>query len=229
MTGTRPTVAIVEPNRLVRYGLERMVGGVPDLRLVAGVESAAALAEALAGEAAAQPPGPGEPWPALIVSGLPPRAEPAAYLAGLAAHARVLLVLPVGDGRHVTELLKAGAHGCVSEQVTEHELQLAIRVVAAGGFHVGNHLVDRVLGELPETVPVTSTVRGALAPREAETLRYLAQGLTHREIGRRMGLTEATISTYVKRVRAKLNLRNKADLTRAAMEAGLLEPGQIAG
>ncbi|MEK8143043.1 LuxR C-terminal-related transcriptional regulator [Streptomyces sp. M10(2022)] len=41
-------------------------------------------------------------------------------------------------------------------------------------------------------------------------------------MARRMDLTEATVSTYVKRIRNKLNVGNKADLTRKAIELGLL-------
>lgn len=63
----------------------------------------------------------------------------------------------------------------------------------------------------------------ALAPRESEALGWLAVGLTHRQIAGHMGLTEATVSTYVKRIRSKLNVGNKADLTRAAIELGLLD------
>jgi ATP/maltotriose-dependent transcriptional regulator MalT len=48
-----------------------------------------------------------------------------------------------------------------------------------------------------------------------------AAGLTHRQIARRMMLTEATVSTYVKRIRNKLGVGNKADLTRKAFELGL--------
>ena len=210
------------------YGLERIIDTAQDLRLAASVESVDALERVLASRQAPQPP------PDLIISGLPAQADPAMYLGRLgAAGSRVLAVLQAADGRRqVTGLLKAGAHGCVGDQVDEEELLLAIRVVAAGGCHVGSHLVGRMISELPDpdtAGPAVPALRPALAPREAETLRYLAQGLTHREIGRRMGLTEATISTYVKRVRAKLSVRNKADLTRAAMEAGLLGPERADG
>jgi transposase len=40
-------------------------------------------------------------------------------------------------------------------------------------------------------------------------LRWVARGLTHRQIGTRMGLTEETVNTYLKRIRAKLGGRNK--------------------
>ncbi|MBY8889480.1 LuxR C-terminal-related transcriptional regulator, partial [Streptomyces sp. PTM05] len=48
-------------------------------------------------------------------------------------------------------------------------------------------------------------------------------GLTHSQVARRMSLAETTVNTYVKRIRSKLNLGNKADLTRKAVQLGLLD------
>ncbi len=205
------SIAIAEHNNLRRYGLERMISEDPTVRLVAVV----ARPEDLPPEGAR---------PRLIVAGLAPRpdSELAAAVGRLAAVARLLVVSPAGTAGRLTTMLRAGAHGCVSDQVGGEELMLAIRVVACGGCHVGEDLTEKLRSELPEPEDPGRLGAGLLAPREAETLRWLADGLTHRQIGRQMGLTEATISTYVKRIRAKLNVRNKADLTRIAIELNLV-------
>ncbi|MEV4352434.1 LuxR C-terminal-related transcriptional regulator, partial [Actinoplanes sp. NPDC049596] len=75
-----------------------------------------------------------------------------------------------------------------------------------------------VAGELLAALPVARAPR--LTEREAETLRWVAQGLTHGQAGQRMGLSESTVDTYVKRIRAKLLAGNKAELTRRAIELG---------
>jgi DNA-binding NarL/FixJ family response regulator len=92
-------------------------------------------------------------------------------------------------------------------------------------MHLDAGLARRLHSELrrPATAPAS-----ALARRELETLRWIAAGLTHGQIARRMDLTEATVSTYVKRIRSKLNVGNKADLTRKAIELGLL-PDDVRG
>ncbi|MFE7741648.1 response regulator transcription factor [Nocardia sp. NPDC057455] len=64
--------------------------------------------------------------------------------------------------------------------------------------------------------------RRGLGKREIEALQWVARGLTHRQVGRRMGLTEETVNTYIKRVRSKLGAHNKAALTRRAIELGYL-------
>lgn len=92
--------------------------------------------------------------------------------------------------------------------------------MAAGGVYVDAVLASRLHTELrrPSAQPTSP-----LARRELETLRWIAAGLTHGQIARRMDLTEATVSTYVKRIRSKLNVGNKADLTRKAIQLGLLQ------
>ncbi|RSM62104.1 hypothetical protein DMB66_22730 [Actinoplanes sp. ATCC 53533] len=62
--------------------------------------------------------------------------------------------------------------------------------------------------------------RAGWPPREIETLRWIASGFTHAQIATRMGLSTTTVDTYAKRIRAKLNVSNKAELTRVAIELG---------
>ncbi|MFI7102508.1 DNA-binding response regulator [Streptomyces sp. NPDC050161] len=140
-------------------------------------------------------------------------------VAHLAACAPVLVVSEFSRPSRVLDTVRAGALGCVTGQVDDDELLRAVDTVVAGGFHLAPTLAPRMHAELREP---TGAEPRTLARRELEALRLLAEGLTHSQIGRRMGLTEATVSTYVKRIRTKLNVGNKADLTRTAIELGLL-------
>src|SRR5262249_24905209 len=97
----------------------------------------------------------------------------------------------------------------------------AVQTVRAGGLHVTAELVEPLMGQ---TLPGAPVGRQSLASREVATLQCVAEGLTHGQISRRMGLTAATVSTYVKRIRTKLNAGNKAELTRRAIELGYLRP-----
>jgi two-component system response regulator NreC len=63
-----------------------------------------------------------------------------------------------------------------------------------------------------------------LSPREQEVLKLLAQGYTNQEVGTRLCLSVKTIETYRARIVDKLGLRSRADLTRYALEMGLLNP-----
>ncbi len=63
-----------------------------------------------------------------------------------------------------------------------------------------------------------------LSGREQEALSYIAAGFTHAQTATRMGVTKATVDTYVDRIRRKLGLGNKAELTRAALSLATASP-----
>ncbi|WP_163571693.1 helix-turn-helix transcriptional regulator [Fodinicola feengrottensis] len=115
--------------------------------------------------------------------------------------------------------IRAGARGCITRQSEQTAVRAALRTVAEGGFSLCPRLVDRFQAELSRQVEEDPS---GLAPREIETLRWIALGYTHAQVARRMGLSQATVHTYAKRLRAKLNVNNKADLTRMAIELGHL-------
>jgi DNA-binding NarL/FixJ family response regulator len=121
-------------------------------------------------------------------------------------------VLIIGTGRTVSpaRLLSAGAAGYISADQSAKELVSAISRVHGG------ERVAPAEGSMHDPVAV-------LSPRELETLRYLACGLTNREIASRLGISVKTIDTHRGHVLKKLNLRNNADLTRFAIEHGLCD------
>lgn len=74
---------------------------------------------------------------------------------------------------------------------------------------------------LPHTPP-DNTAHIILSAREKEVLTAIAKGLRNREVAELLGLTEQTISTYVRNLYAKLNICNRAQATLAAQQHGLL-------
>jgi DNA-binding CsgD family transcriptional regulator len=56
-----------------------------------------------------------------------------------------------------------------------------------------------------------------LSVREAQTLRYIAEGCTCQQVAHRMGVTTHTVDTYLRRIKAKFGVGNKAELTRLAI------------
>ena len=201
-------IAIVEYYDLVRRGLENLVSGSPMLRVSA---VAAEPQELIRTQMLSE----------VIVFGPSPEAEKSLsqQITELTPWGRVLVISDLTGDQLVAGAIRAGAYGCVTRQVGDDELLRAVTAVAAGALHVAPGLTARLHSEL--RLPASHQL--VLARREAETLRLLAAGLTHGQIARRMNLTETTVSTYVKRIRSKLNVGNKADLTRKAIELGLLQ------
>ncbi|WBO68351.1 response regulator transcription factor [Streptomyces camelliae] len=74
--------------------------------------------------------------------------------------------------------------------------------------------------EAPASAAATAP-QPSLAPRERETLRHIAAGRTYLQTARHMGLSTHTVDAYLRRIRAKFNITNTAELTRAAIALGL--------
>jgi len=117
----------------------------------------------------------------------------------------------------------AGVAGLVNRPVTIDALLAAIHAAAGGTSpstdegqaSVGTRLLDDAL--TPD--------RGILSQREYEVIRQIAEGRTQSQIARALGISHHTVDSYLRRIRAKLGLGNKAELTRAAM-LGHLDPGR---
>jgi DNA-binding NarL/FixJ family response regulator len=135
---------------------------------------------------------------------------------------RIVLVCRAGELPELATAVRAGVRAFVTRDCAANELLAAVAAAASDGLHVSAALVEDLVQ--PTRDPrAQGTVR--LGDREVETLRLVAEGLTHRQISNHMGLTEATVSTYVKRIRSKLNATNKAELTLRAVQLGYVAPG----
>lgn len=82
--------------------------------------------------------------------------------------------------------------------------------------------IRRVAGPGPAPAGAATAARqgvATLSPREREVLRHLVEGCTHDQAAQRIGISQHTVDTYVKRIRSKLGAHNKAQLVRAALTA----------
>jgi DNA-binding NarL/FixJ family response regulator len=203
-------IAIVEGHRILRKGIEQVLARRAGFEVVASVGRAEDLE--VQGDA-----------PDVVIADPSPYEEDAfaAVLAALGAVGPVLVVSAAGDrldSAGVLAALRAGVFGVVARDADDDELLMAVEAVAHGRLYLSAELAQYVHAELGKGAGEPRR----LAPREAEALRWIARGCTHGQIARRMGLTEETVNTYVKRIRAKLNAGNKAELTRMALELGYL-------
>ncbi|MGH3217148.1 MAG: response regulator transcription factor [Streptosporangiaceae bacterium] len=107
--------------------------------------------------------------------------------------------------------LRAGAMGVVSKAETGDIIVHALQMVASG------KRLDSAKTKLASTAERTQLAVLQLSEREEQVLRQIAHGLTHGQIATRLGISRHTVDTYVKRIRSKLGVGNKAELTRAAL------------
>ncbi|MFE9656425.1 LuxR C-terminal-related transcriptional regulator [Micromonospora sp. NPDC006431] len=142
-----------------------------------------------------------------------------AEIGAWAADTSVLVISASARPGDVAATVRCGASGYLTKHASEQLLLHAVRTVAAGGFALSAELADILHTELRSgPTPGDGSPPARLSPREEQTLAHLARGLTHAQIAARMGVRKATVDTYVERIRSKLQLGNKAELTRAALQ-----------
>lgn len=199
-------MGIVDDEQIARWGLERVLADHPRFTVVASVGSVAHLESSGV-------------RPDVVFLELYLGGAHAAFdaVATLARWTRVVALSSRQRRADAVAVVRAGAHGLISKRAPVEDFVNGVEAVARGGLF----LPDQLAGELfpqPGTSP-----RGAsrLTRRETESLGHIADGLTHAQAAGRMGVTVSTVNTYICRVRDKLGVGNKADLTRRAIELGL--------
>ena len=105
-----------------------------------------------------------------------------------------------------------------------------MRVIAAGDALIAPAITKRLIAQFARSAParVPPAAFGELTPREQEVLRLVARGLSNAEIAAELVLSDATVKTHVKRVLAKLGLRDRVQAVVLAYETGLVTPGSPA-
>ncbi|BCJ66517.1 response regulator transcription factor [Polymorphospora rubra] len=138
---------------------------------------------------------------------------------------RVLMLSASGEQQSVLDAVKAGATGYLVKSAAPHEFIEAVRRTAAGDAVFTPGLAGLVLGEYrrlatePEATDDAGTPR--LTDRETEVLRLVAKGMSYKQIAQRLGLSHRTVQNHVQNTLGKLQLHNRVELTRYAIERGL--------
>lgn len=133
------------------------------------------------------------------------------FISGLTTTNSVLGLIKSDTPGTVDRCFAAGAIGCVHCSVPLQTILDAVESVAIG---------RRFFAMVDSNSNFAENLSVSLSQREHEVLTYIAEGRTHGQIGRALGISPHTVDTYVKRIRKKLRLGNKAELTRAAMLCG---------
>ena len=139
-----------------------------------------------------------------------------------------ILVLSASDEREdVLEAVKAGATGYLVKSASKQELDDAVRATAQGRAVFTPGLAGLVLGEYRRIARDSAGPSGPTGPslteRETEILRHVAKGLTAKQIAERLSLSHRTVENHVQATFRKLQVGNRVELARYAIEHGLDE------
>lgn len=207
-------VVLADDHRVVRDGLRWMLAGEPGLEVVGEAAHGGELLELL------------EELPVDLVlldlrmpevGGLEALEELRTRFPG----ARVVVLSMHDEPGYVRRAIELGASGYLLKSVDRQELLRALQAVGEGHAYVQGELTDLLLDELagrPASGPVPS-----LSPRELEVLRLVAEGCDNRQIGHRLGISEATVKTHLKAVFGHLGVAGRAEAVAVGLRLGLIE------
>lgn len=153
-------------------------------------------------------------------------AQATAEVLAVAPAARILVLSASDERADVLEAVKAGATGYLVKSASKVELAEAVRSTAAGRAVFTPGLAGLVLGEYRRIAqqPATAaagTPAPSLTDRETEILRHVAKGLTAKQIAERLSLSHRTVENHVQATFRKLQVGNRVEATRYAIEHGL--------
>jgi DNA-binding NarL/FixJ family response regulator len=146
---------------------------------------------------------------------------------------QVLVLTTFDDEESIFSALSAGASGYVLKDTPSEQLARDIQAVHSGESSVSPSVARKLITELVgreaaaaagdrPTARVDADGREKLSDRELDVLRLAAQGLSNREIGRRLHITEGTVKNHISSVLSKLQLRDRTQAVIFAKEQGLL-------
>lgn len=214
-------VLIVDDHFVVREGLKHLLEAEPDIEVVGeapnGHEAIRRALELTPDVVILDVEMPGTNG--IEVARALSREQPAIRLLALTMHERP---------QYLGDFLAAGGRGYVVKDALGLELLAALRAVHQGRVHINAAVSTDTARESLEDIGPTVEPNAELmllSTREREVLALVARGFTSREIGKRLGLSPKTISTYRARISEKLGFSSRADYVEYALARGLFERG----
>ncbi|BDG73998.1 response regulator [Roseomonas fluvialis] len=210
-------VAVVDDHPLFRDGVMQTLRAVADIEVVgegASAEDAVRISRDLG------------PDVMLLDMNLSEGGDGIRAVAAITANSpavRILMLTVVADSDRILEAIKTGVRGYVLKGVGGAELITALRAVHGGETYVTPNLAASLFARLDRKVHNAApdgapTMR--LSAREAQILSYIAMGISNKEIGQRIELSEKTVKHYVTNLLQKMQVRNR---TQAALLASRIQ------
>jgi DNA-binding NarL/FixJ family response regulator len=143
---------------------------------------------------------------------------------------RVLILSASGEQSDVLDAVKAGATGYLVKSASRTELIDAVRRVAQGDTVFTPGLAGLVLGEFRRISDGTASrdpMQPELTERETEVLKMVAKGMSYKQIAERLVLSHRTVQNHVQNTLRKLQMHNRVELTRYAIEQGLDDDADV--
>jgi two-component system response regulator DevR len=206
-------VLLIDDSPIIRLGLRSALEDYADISIVA---EAGTAADGLAAVAKFKPD------VVLLDLHLPDKSGLLACreLLKLRPITKVLVLTSSSNERNVQEALSAGARGYLLKENDGTALANALRTVAAGHPVLDPSMAGQMLNLVKNRGELSAAGKlNQLSPQERRVVAFLAEGLTNKEIGDRLGLTEKTVKNYLATIFSKLNIARRTQAVALFVEA----------
>ncbi len=207
---------IIDDHEMVREGLKAMLVTEPDFEIVGGAANAQQALEMIEQV---------HPDVVLLDVRLPDVSgvELCRTLSARFPNIGVIMLTTFTDEHVIAQCIQAGARGFIIKDVERFDLKRSIRAVARGEAAIDSKAAVAVLAQLRRTPPTnTEPTLETLSAQQLVILRLVAQGLSSREIGVQLYLSENTVKGYVQEILHRLGVKNRTEAVMVAVKQGWL-------
>jgi DNA-binding NarL/FixJ family response regulator len=211
-------ILLADDHALVRRGLRLILDAEPDLVVVAEAADGAEAVEAARSE---------EIDLAILDIAMPRMTgiQAAREISRQAPHVRILILSMYDNEQYFFEALKAGASGYVLKSVADQDLLEACRAAMRGEPFLYPGAVTALIRDYLRRARQGERVPDSiLTPREEEIVKLIAEGNSAKEIAETLFISVKTVDRHRANILQKLGMRDRLELTRYAIRAGLVEP-----
>lgn len=206
-------VLVIDDQSIVREGLIAMLSSKPGIEVIGEAgsgEDAVAILEDIQPDVILMD---------LVMPGMG-GVEAIHQIIGMRPNARILVLSGFSEDARIVEAIRAGAQGYILKSSQLEELVTAIHQTNAGETPLNPAVARTLVRQLtnPEPEPINNK---ALTDRELQILRYVAEGLSNRDIAAKLRISVRTVGTHVSHVMSKLGLDNRTQLALYALKEGI--------
>lgn len=140
-------------------------------------------------------------------------------VSGTMPQVRVLMLSMHDEPGYVRRAIELGAAGYLLKSAGRSEILHAMRTVSDGGVYIQGEL----MGPLVSDLGGSRVQSGSLSPREREVLQLVANGFENKQVATELGLSEATVKSYLRGIYERLDVAGRAEAVAVGLRLGVIE------